>query len=337
MAQRPASRGMGMGGPPPPTGGPRGGAPVAAKVPFGVAPMAALQMAPSNFAPVGMRPPTNAGRPGSSAGAVPQGMRPPTSGGFGGAGAGAAATPLQTDVNVVVRPMTGMASGVSGMPTKSLGPGRVIADKTYYLTDLNKKLNDIMRELDSMRYEMERTNADNLLYAQLERKYEMHMKEVRVLEGSLADFNLAFDKLRTNTNIAEIKDHYNQLRERNEREKRNVDEIFLKAQHQEKQTREVSKQPGHRDTHTGEQRLSFGLGLTVLCVSPVLCLLDRGAHRRSSRRRRRSHRLPGRGETKRVFGAARGARGSQRAHHRARRCFGQFGPRDRPIRGDDEE
>lgn len=217
--------------------------------------MAALQMAPSNFAPVGMRPPTNAGRPGSSAGAVPQGMRPPTSGGFAGAGAGAAATPLQTDVNVVVRPMTGMASGVSGMPTKSLGPGRVIADKTYYLTDLNKKLNDIMRELDSMRYEMERTNADNVLYAQLERKYEMHMKEVRVLEGSLADFNLAFDKLRTNTNIAEIKDHYTQLRERNEREKRNVDEIFLKAQHQEKQTREVSTT---QDTGT-EQALLFAL------------------------------------------------------------------------------
>lgn len=237
MANRPASRGMG--GPPPPTGGMRPG-PVAAKGGFGVPSSAAV---PSNFAPVGMRPPTNAGgRPGSSAG-VPQGMRPPTSGGMGGGNGnnGGSNVPLQTDVNVVVRPMTGMASGVSGMPTKSLGPGRVIADKTYYLTDLNKKLNDILRELDAMRFEMERMGSDNQLYAQLERKYEVHMKEVRVLEGQLADFNLAFDKLRTNTNIQEIQEMYAHLKERNEREKRSVDEIFLKAQHQEKQTREIEE------------------------------------------------------------------------------------------------
>ena len=240
MAQRPASRGMGM-GPPPPTGGmragPGAGGPVAAmgvRGGFAPGPMGA---APAGFAPQGMRPPTNAGRPGSSAGAVPQGMRPPTSGGLGAAGG--PAVPLHTDVNVVVRPVTGMASGVSGMPTKSLGPGRVIADKTYYLTDLNKKSNDIARELDQMRFEIERTAADNALYAQLERRYEAHMKEVRQLEGQLADFNLAFDKLRTNTNVSEIADMYSHLKERNEREKRSVDDIFLKAQHQEKQTREV--------------------------------------------------------------------------------------------------
>jgi intraflagellar transport protein 74 len=168
-------------------------------------------------------------------------MRPPTAGGAGGSGGAGGAVPiaLQTDVNVVVRPMTGMASGVSGMPTRPMGPGRVIADKSYYLTDLGRREKDISSELDRMRQEIDRTAADNALHAALERKYEAHMKEVRVLEGQLADFNLAFDKLRTNTNVAEIRDNYAHLRERNEREKKQVDDIFLKAQMQEKQTKEV--------------------------------------------------------------------------------------------------
>lgn len=187
-----------------------------------------------------MRPPTNAGnRPGSSAG-VPVGMRPPTAGGMAAGQQGGIPAPLNTDIQVTVRPVTGMASGLNGMPTGKVGDGRKIADKSYYLTELNRKLNDITRELDSMRNEMEQIGQDNNLYAQLERKYELHMKEVRTLEGQLADFNLAFDKLRTNTNVDEIRDMYQHLKQRNEHEKNIVDSIFLKSQQQEAQIREVS-------------------------------------------------------------------------------------------------
>lgn len=41
--------------------------------------------------------------------------------------------------------------------------------------------------------------------------------QVRTLEGRLADFNLALDKLRTNTDITEIKDTHDQLKFDNER------------------------------------------------------------------------------------------------------------------------
>lgn len=213
----------------------RGAGPVAALGPRGGFVPAA---APSFNAPPGMRPPTNAGgRPGSSAGAVPQGMRPPTSGG-GAGGPGGVPVPLNTDIQVAVRPMTS-GGGVGGMPTSKMGDGRKIADKSYYLTELNRKLNDIMRELDAMRHEIDQTGQDNNLYLQLERRYESHMKEVRQLEGQLADFNLAFDKLRTNTNVEEIRDMYEHLKQRNEHEKNIVDSIFLKCQQQETQTREV--------------------------------------------------------------------------------------------------
>lgn len=211
----------------------RQGGPVAAMGPkSGFVPAAAQIF----NAPPGMRPPTNAGRPGSSAG-VPQGMRPPTAGGAGQQGG--VPVPLNTDIQVTVRPVTGMASGLNGMPTGKVGDGRKIADKSYYLTELNRKLNDIMRELDAMRHEIDQTAQDNHLYAQLERRYESHMKEVRVLEGQLADFNLAFDKLRTHTNVDEIQEMFHHLKQRNEHEKNTVDSIFLKCQQQEAQTREI--------------------------------------------------------------------------------------------------
>jgi intraflagellar transport protein 74 len=239
-------------------GGARAGGPIAALggrgFPGAAAPAPGLQLAPP-----GMRPPTNAGnRPGSSAGA-PIGMRPPTSagGGMGMGAAGGPAIPLQTDVNVVVRPVTGM-TGVTGMPTTRLGPGRVVADKTYYLTELNKKLNDINRELDAMRFEMERTANDNTQYAALERKYETVMKEVRSLEGQLADFNLAFDKLRTNTNVSEIQDLYQHLKSRNEHEKRTVDDVFLKCTVQEKQIREIEDRISNLHSQAAQRIASLG-------------------------------------------------------------------------------
>jgi len=242
---RPASRGMGM-GPPPPTGGMRApGMGVPARGGFG-------------GAPPGMRPPTNAGnRPGSSAG-VPQGMRPPTAGGAAPGGAGGVPIPLQTDVNVVVRPMTGMASGVSGMPTKPLGPGRMIADKSYYLTDLGRREKDISAELERMRREIDKTHQDNALHAALERKYESHMKEVRVLEGKLADFNLAFDKLRTHTPVADIRALYEELLQRNAREKEKVDQVFLKSQRQEKETKEIEERISNLQNAAAERIASLG-------------------------------------------------------------------------------
>ena len=48
-----------------------------------------------------------------------------------------------------------------------------------------------------MRGEIDRIGKDSSLMTQLERKYEGLIKEVRSLEGDLADYNLAMDKART--------------------------------------------------------------------------------------------------------------------------------------------
>jgi intraflagellar transport protein 74 len=62
---------------------------------------------------------------------------------------------------------------------------------------------------------------------QLERKYEAYIKEVRQLEGQLADYNLAMDKTRTGSDPADLAQYQGRLKEKNEYEKREVDNIFM--------------------------------------------------------------------------------------------------------------
>ena len=56
---------------------------------------------------------------------------------------------------------------------------------------------EITAEINKFKREIDQFHADNSQYAQLERKYESYIKEVRQLEGQLADYNLAMDKTRT--------------------------------------------------------------------------------------------------------------------------------------------
>lgn len=253
MAQRPASRGMGMG---PPQGARLGGpGPVVVKG-AGPAPLGTQMRPPTGSAnlPPGMRPPTSSQRP--PTGSAPMGMRPPTNAGRLGTAMGGGQVPivpLKTDVDVAARPVT--QQGLTGMSVKNLGPSRQIADKNYYLIELRNKLTEITNEVDSMRGEIEKINNNHQTHSNLERKYDTIMKEVRLLEGQLADFNLALDKLRTNTNIGEINEAFNHMRQRNEMESKNVDDIFLKAQSQEKAIKEIENQISTLHAQASERML----------------------------------------------------------------------------------
>jgi hypothetical protein len=105
-----------------------------------------------------------AGRPvGTAAGSVRPGS------GFrrlGTAGPGAAppgaAVGLHTEVNVAHRPAT--QQGLQAMPTKPLGPGRQIADRAYYQTELRQKLADLNSETNRMKEELIKANKDNTKY-----------------------------------------------------------------------------------------------------------------------------------------------------------------------------
>ena len=66
-------------------------------------------------------------------------------------------------------------------------------------------------ESNKLKAEIEQQSKDNSQYTQLERKYETLAKSKEALEGQLADYNLALDKVKgkfTNNIFQQFKDNF---------------------------------------------------------------------------------------------------------------------------------
>lgn len=154
-------------------------------------------------------------------------MRPSSGAVRGGTGrlgtaAGAGAGGLvggSGDVHIAARPATqqglAMRQGTSGQK-------RQVQDVSYFAGMLRSRISEIAAECARMRGETERAARDATLSVQLERRYEGAIKEVRLLEGELADYNLAMDKARTNVDAAEIGAFLAGVKRRNEAAAREV-------------------------------------------------------------------------------------------------------------------
>ncbi|GAQ77667.1 intraflagellar transport particle protein 74/72 [Klebsormidium nitens] len=187
----------------------------------------------------GMQPPPTAYRQSAAGYAAPgtakAGMRGLASRGGGRPGTGSVG--LNTDVQVSERPVT--QQGLVGMKTGSQGPGRQIADKSYYLTRLRAKKQELQAEIDSLTSEMGRFQKDDTTSAQLERKLEGVTKEVKGLQGQLADYNFVLDKVGHSVPLEQLKEELRTIQEQNARQRRKVDGLFTERAQKEQQVREA--------------------------------------------------------------------------------------------------
>lgn len=97
-------------------------------------------------------------------------------------------------------------------------------------------------QIRKIKTDMDQMERDAGQYSQLERKYESTLMEVRNLEGTLADYNLAMDKLRTSTDPQEVKNYQHNLEMRNRNEASEIDKVFLMKQQREKGTADLEHQ-----------------------------------------------------------------------------------------------
>jgi intraflagellar transport protein 74 len=100
---------------------------------------------------------------------------------------------LSASINVSDRPVTGQ--GVMGMRVSTQQTGRLVQDSAFYIGLLRTKVKEINDETIRLRSEVDQQSKDNSQYSQLERKYEALLKSKEQLEGQLADYNLALDKV----------------------------------------------------------------------------------------------------------------------------------------------
>eukprot|EP00420_Gonyaulax_spinifera_P025843 CAMPEP_0197917290 /NCGR_PEP_ID=MMETSP1439-20131203/83582_1 /TAXON_ID=66791 /ORGANISM="Gonyaulax spinifera, Strain CCMP409" /LENGTH=419 /DNA_ID=CAMNT_0043539367 /DNA_START=9 /DNA_END=1265 /DNA_ORIENTATION=+ len=145
--------------------------------------------------------------------------------------------------------------GLSGMKTGSLGPKRQVYDKSYYMLELRKRCTDLQEEVARMNREVEEVREDNQLYQTLEKRYDSLVKTVRSLEGDLADYNLATDKQRTDTQPEEVHHMFMIMKQQNDLQRNEVDQVFL-----EKRSHEEELQRIHEElvaiTRASEERLN---------------------------------------------------------------------------------
>lgn len=189
----------------------------------------------------GMPPGTMGGMPPGTMGGMPPGTAARMATGRvpgsrqGTTRQGTAARPIgvgaTTDVQVTGRPMT--TQGVSGMKTGATGPKRQIYDKTYWMGELRKKCKELEEEVLNLNKEINEIQQDNVLYTSLEKRYDTLVKTVRSLEGDLADHNLATDKQRTDTRPEEVNHTYMIMKQQNDDQRSEVDQIFLEKKRNE--------------------------------------------------------------------------------------------------------
>eukprot|EP00976_Prorocentrum_cordatum_P091664 1188620-Prorocentrum_minimum.AAC.2 len=95
---------------------------------------------------------------------------------------------------------------------------------------------------ESMNYEIDKMASDAKLHAQLDRKHEGLAKEVKGLQGELADYNIILDKVGTNTQPEEIQQQYQMLKQHNDNERKKVDAAFTERATWEQRTKDVDHQ-----------------------------------------------------------------------------------------------
>jgi intraflagellar transport protein 74 len=93
-----------------------------------------------------------------------------------------------------------------------------------------------------MNYEIDTHSNDSKLHSQLDRKHEILVRDVKELQGQLADYNIVLDKVGTETPPEEINAQYLQLKQRNDVERKKVDAVFTERSTWEQRTKDVDHQ-----------------------------------------------------------------------------------------------
>merc|ERR550514_475988 len=158
---------------------------------------------------------------------------------------------LATEVNVSDRPVT--QGGLRGIKTGQ-GPSRQVQDASFYIGLLRQKVTEITAEIGTLKTEVTEHNRGAANYGQLQKRHEQLLGEVRQLEGTLADYNLAMDKHRVSTDPAELNDYINEFEAKNKQFAAEVDRVFMTKKHHDGQTQQLEEQINQLH-HAAEQKI----------------------------------------------------------------------------------
>lgn len=126
------------------------------------------------------------------------------------------------------------------MPTTAkAGTQRTILDESYFIGVIRGKMGELNAELAKMRAEIKDKMEDQSAYLSYEKKAEGLAKDLKELQGQLADYNVMNDKLTTHTAIEEVLMERDELKARNDREAATIDSLFVERKRKEQEIKQI--------------------------------------------------------------------------------------------------
>lgn len=147
---------------------------------------------------------------------------------------------LNTQLEVTLRPVT--KEGLGGIAPGSLGPGRQVADRSYYLGVLRSKNVELQAEIQRLRQQEETITKNNATMASMDGKAKLLNSDVNDLKNLLSDYNFAVSKAQAGADLNTLKSDTEQLKAYNSEQSNKVDQIFLEGKQRDAKARQLEDQ-----------------------------------------------------------------------------------------------
>jgi intraflagellar transport protein 74 len=131
----------------------------------------------------------------------------------------------QPFLNLGERPIT--QQGIMGMKPTTAGPKRKVLSRSYFLVLMKQKISELTTEIATFREQKEQLVKSQEASKNIEANHTTLTNEVRELEGSLADYNLALDKQRTGTRPDDLNNVKEHIAFQNQKLRNQIDNVFL--------------------------------------------------------------------------------------------------------------
>ncbi|XP_024533191.1 intraflagellar transport protein 74 homolog [Selaginella moellendorffii] len=144
---------------------------------------------------------------------------------------------INTDVKVESRPLT--QQGMISMRSSFQGPGRQILDRSYYVGKLRSKKKELQQEIERMVEEVEQLEKERFASVHVGQKQKALAEEVQGLKLQLLDYTAVMEKVNAGVEPDELREELEALKERNAKETKKADKLFLERTLKEREGKEL--------------------------------------------------------------------------------------------------
>lgn len=135
-------------------------------------------------------------------------------------------------------------AGLGGMT--AAGPktsyGRTVQDESYHVGLLRGKIQELTAEIARLKQEVKTLERDQSSYQSYEKRAEALAAEIKISQGELADLNLMSEQLDHHVEVSEVLADMEDLKAKNDRESRDIDDIFAARSKVDADTKGVEQQ-----------------------------------------------------------------------------------------------